>query len=109
MSLHDDDRCAYDDDRADRATRDEAEACAKFVEEQTQRVREFLRKEANLAALNFPRLIDRKDWQTRSSIPLQIDEAIEGRVDVCAEAFFDLYDSDELTSQRNIAETGYDG
>lgn len=107
MSLHDDDRCTYDDDRADRATRDEAEASVEYVDAMRQRLREFVRAEANLLALTYPRFIDVRDLRN-PTFPLQIDEAIEGFVEIVDDAFGDLLDGAEVTSARNIAENGYD-
>lgn len=106
MSLHDD-RCDYDDDRADRATRDEAEASVEYVDAMRQRLREFVRAEANLLALTYPRFIDVRDLRN-PTFPLQIDEAIEGFVEIVDDAFGDLLDGAEVTRARNIAENGYD-
>lgn len=109
MSLHDhDDRADYDDERADRATRQEAEASVEFVEAMRQRIREFVRTEANLLALTYPRFIDRLNTRT-PSFPLQIDEAIEGYVQLVDENFAELVDAEAVSAARNIAETGYDG
>jgi len=102
-----DDRCIFDSDKADRATREEAEAAVKFVDEMRQRIRDFVRAEANLLALTYPRFIDRMNTRT-PSFPLQIDEAIEGFVETVDDNFGDLLDGNEVTSARNIAETGYD-
>lgn len=106
MSLHDD-RHQYEDERADRATRDEAEASVEFIDAMRQRIRDFVRTEANLLALTYPRFIDRMNTRT-PSFPLQIDEAIEGFVEVVDDNFSDLLDGDAVQSARNIAETGYD-
>lgn len=106
MTLHDD-RCDYDDERADRATREEAEASVEFVDAMRQRIREFVRVEANLLALTYPRFIDVKCRKT-PEFPLQVDEAIEGYVEIVDDAFGDLLDGNEVTRQRNIAENGYD-
>lgn len=102
-----DDRCIFDSDKADRATREEAEAAVKFVDEMRQRIREFVRTEANLLALTYPRFIDRMNTRT-PSFPLQIDEAIEGFVECVDDNFGELLDGNAVTSARNIAETGYD-
>ena len=107
MSLHDDDRTIYDSDKADRATREEAEAAVEFVDAMRQRIRDFVRAEANLLALTYPRFIDRMNTRT-PSFPLQIDEAIEGFVECVDDSFGDLLDGNAVTSARNIAETGYD-
>jgi len=109
MSLHDDDRTIYDDERADRATRDEAEAALAFIDAMRQRIREFVRAEANLLALTLPRFIDVRDWRSPSSpFALQVDEAIEGFVECVGENFSDLLAGSELETARNIAENGYD-
>lgn len=107
MSIHHDDRADYDDDRADRATRDEAEASVEYVDAMRQRLREFVRAEANLLALTYPRFIDVRDLRN-PTFPLQIDEAIEGFVEIVDDAFGDLLDGAEVTRARNIAESGYD-
>ena len=108
MSLHDhDDRADYDDEAADRATRQEAEASVEFVDAMRQRIREFVRVEANLLALTYPRFIDVKCRKT-PAFPLQVDEAIEGYVQLVDENFGELIDADEVSAARNIAETGYD-
>lgn len=108
MALHDD-RCTYDDERADRATRDEAEASVEYVDAMRQRIREFVRAEANLLALTYPRFIDVRDWRSPSSpFALQVDEAIEGFVEGVNENFSDLLAGSEVETARNIAETGYD-
>jgi hypothetical protein len=108
MSLHDDDRCDHEgDERADRATREEAEASVEFVDAMRQRIREFVRAEANLLALTYPRFIDVRDLRN-PTFPLQIDEAIEGFVEIVDDAFGDLLDGAEVTRARNIAENGYD-
>lgn len=107
MSLHDPDRFAYDDERADRATRQEAEASVEFVDAMRQRIRDFVRTEANLLALTYPRFIDLRDLRN-PTFPLQIDEAIEGFVEIVDNAFGDLLDGNEVTRARNIAENGYD-
>lgn len=106
MSLHDD-RHDFEDERADRATRDEAEACVEAIDAMRQRIRDFVRTEANLLALTYPRCIDLKDYRN-PSFPLQIDEAIEGFVEIVSDSFGDLLDRDEVTRQRNIAENGFD-
>lgn len=106
MSLHDD-RHDFEDERADRATRDEAEACVEFVEVMRRRVREFVRAEANLLALTYPRCIDLRDMRN-PSFPLQVDEAIEGFVEIVDDAFGDLLDGNEVTRLRNVAENGYE-
>lgn len=107
MTLHHDDRTQFDDDRADRATRDEAEASVEYVDAMRQRIREFVRAEANLLALTYPRFIDVRDLRN-PTFPLQIDEAIEGFVEIVDDAFGDLLDGAEVTRARNIAENGYD-
>lgn len=106
MTLHDD-RTIYDSDKADRATREEAEASVEFVDAMRWRIREFVRTEANLLALTYPRFIDRMNTRT-PSFPLQIDEAIEGFVECVDDNFGELLDGNAVTSARNIAETGYD-
>lgn len=106
-STYHDDRSIYDSDRADRATRDEAEASVEFVDAMRQRIREFVRAEANLLALTYPRFIDVRDLRN-PSFPLQIDEAIEGFVQCVDENAGDLLDADAVTRARNIAENGYD-
>jgi hypothetical protein len=108
MALSDhDDRFDYEDERADRATREEAEASVEFVDAMRQRIREFVRAEANLLALTYPRFIDRMNTRT-PSFPLQLDEAIEGFVGCVDDNFGDLLDGNAVTAARNIAETGYD-
>lgn len=103
-----DDRCIFDSDKADRATREEAEAAVKFVDEMRQRIREFVRTEANLLALTYPRFIDVSAPRSTPNFPLEIDEAIEGFVECVDDNFGELLDGNEVTSARNIAETGYD-
>ena len=109
MSLHDhdDSRFDYEDERADRATREQAEASVEFVDAMRQRIREFVRVEANLLALTYPRFIDVKCRKT-PEFPLQVDEAIEGFVGCVDDNFGELLNGNAVTAARNIAETGYD-
>lgn len=107
MTLHDD-RTIYDSDKADRATREEAEAAVQFVDEMRQRIRMFVRTEANLLALTYPRFIDVSAPRSTPNFPLQVDEAIENFVECVSDNFGELLDGNAVTSARNIAETGYD-
>lgn len=107
MTIHDD-RTLYDSDKANRATREEAEASVEFVDAMRQRIREFVRTEANLLALTHPRFIDVSAPRSTPNFPLEIDEAIEGFVGCVDDNFGDLLDGNAVTAARNIAETGYD-
>ena len=91
--------------RADGIARQEAQNAVDLVEASRQRIREFVRAEADRIALEFPRLIDVKCRRT-PSFPLQVDEAIEGFVDCVSDNFSDLLDADELEAARHIVETG---
>lgn len=104
-SFHDDRFDREGDHRVSSVERQDAQNAIDLVEASRQRIRDFVRAEADRIGLEYPRLIDVKCRRT-PTFPLQIDEAIEGFVDIVSDDFGDLLSGDELESLRHIAETG---
>lgn len=106
MSLEIDDRFEGEGDyRATGAERQDAQNALDLIDASRQRIRDFVRAEADRIALEYPRLIDVKCRRT-PQFALQVDEAIEGFVDIVSDDFSDLLDADELESTKHLAETG---
>lgn len=107
MSLdHHDDRFQGEGDySATGAERQDAQNALDLIDASRQRIREFVRAEAERIALEFPKLIDIKCRRT-PAFPLQIDEAIEGFVDCVSDNFGDLLDRNELEALDHLVETG---
>jgi hypothetical protein len=94
------------DERLSQLTREEYEAAIADIEREKQALMQAAREALTRIAAMHPRVIDRRDWRTRSPIKLEVIEVAEDVADGVADAFSAGLDEAELALMTNALETG---